>query len=139
MMESKSRAAVHAIRAAILIEYGRSKTHFKKACEVAKKACDLDAKNSYWFYIHSLALTAQRYFLLTYKSVPAENEINAINQANSLSNGKNALFNYHKMILSKNTAEGNYHNSKNKNDKSMINKNIQDNKKVVHYIKYVEL
>jgi len=138
-MDSKSRASVHAIRAAVLIEYGGNPIYLKKACETAKKACDLDPKTSYWFYIHSLALTAQRQFLQSQKSIPAENEMNAIQQAITLSNEKNALFHYHKMVLCRDTITGNYHNNKNKNDKSMINKNLKQNKTIVYNIKYVHL
>lgn len=137
-MDSKSRATIHAIRAAVLIEYGNP-SYLKKACETAKKACDLDSKTSHWFYIHSLALTAQRQFLLSYKSVPAENEINAITQANILSKGINVLFKYQEIVLFKETTVGSFHNNKNKNDKSLIKINLQDNKKIVNMIKYVNL
>jgi len=134
-MDSKSRAAVHAIRATVLIEYGGNVIYLKKACEVAKKACDLDPKTSYWFYIHSLALQAQRKFLLSPKSIPTENEMNTINQATLLSDRKNPLYNYHKMVLCKDNVVGNYHNNKNKNDKSFLKKNLQENKQIVHMIK----
>lgn len=134
-MDPKSRASVHAIRAAVLIEYGGNLIYLKKACEVAKKACDLDPKTAYWFYIYSLALTAQRQFSQSPKSTPAENEMNTIHQAIVLFNGKNALFNYHKMVLYRDTIVGNYHNNKNKNDKSFLNKNLKENKKIVHMIK----
>ncbi|XP_027854457.1 uncharacterized protein LOC114133034 [Aphis gossypii] len=136
VMDSKSRAAIHAIRAAVLIEYGNP-SYLKKACETAKKACDLDPKISHWFYIHSLALTAQRQFLQSYKSVPTENEINAINQANILFNGINVLFKYHEIVLFRETTIGSFHNNKNKNDKSLIKKNLQDNKKIVKMIKAI--
>lgn len=137
VMDSKSRASVHAIRAAVLIEYGGNIIYIKKACEMAKKACDLDPKTSEWFYIYSLALTAHRHFLLPYKSIPTENELNTIHQAILLSNGKNTLFNYHKMVLYRDTTIGNYHNNKNKNDKSMLKKNLQENKQIVHMIKTI--
>jgi len=137
IMDSKSRASLYAIRAAVLIEYGGDASYLKKACELTKKACDLDPKTSYWFYIRSLALTAQRQFLLSYKSVPAENEINAINQANILFDGINTLFKYHEMVLFKDTTAGNYHNNTNKNDKFLIKKNLQDNKKIVNMIKTI--
>ncbi|KAL4131160.1 hypothetical protein QTP88_008504 [Uroleucon formosanum] len=136
-MDSKSRASVHAIRAAVLIEYGGNPIYLKKACEVAKKACDLDPKTSLWFYIHSLALTAQRKFLLSHKSSPTENEINTIRQAIILSNGTNALFNYHNMVLYRDTIVGNFHNNKNKNENSLLKKNLQENKKIVHMIKTI--
>ncbi|CAI6352357.1 unnamed protein product [Macrosiphum euphorbiae] len=136
-MDSKSRASVHAIRAAVLIEYGGNPIYLKKACDVAKKACDLDPKTSHWFYIHSLALTAQRKFLLSHTSSPTENEMNTIHQAIILSNGKNALFNYHNMVLYRDTTVGYFHNYKNKNDKSLLKKNLHKNKKIVHMIKTI--
>ncbi|XP_025197325.1 uncharacterized protein LOC112596062 [Melanaphis sacchari] len=134
IMDSKSRASVHAIRAAVLIEYGGNLNYLKKACEMAKKACDLDPKTSYWFYIHSLALAAQRQFLQPYRSIPTEKEINAINQANTLFNGINTLFKYHEMVLFRETTVGNYHNNKNKNDKFLNKNNFQDNKKIINMI-----
>ncbi|XP_027852845.2 uncharacterized protein LOC114131742 isoform X1 [Aphis gossypii] len=117
IMHSKSRASIHAIHAAVLIEYGNP-SYLKKACETAKKACALDPRTSHWFYIHSLALTAQRQFLLPYKSVPAKNEINAINQANILCNGINELFKYHEIVLFRETTVRSFY--KNKNIKSFI-------------------
>jgi len=129
-MDSKSRASIHAIHAAVLIEYGNS-SYLNKACETAKKACGLDPKTSHWFYIHSLALTAKRQFLLPYKSVPAENEINAINQANILFNGINLLFKYREIVLLRETTIGSFYNNKNKKDKSFI--------KIIKIIKYVNL
>lgn len=86
-MDDKSKAAVHAIHAAILIEYGDDLDCFKNACEYAQKACILDPETSHWFHIYSLVLIAQRQFihtlkytidksfLLTSKLDPAENEI----------------------------------------------------------------
>lgn len=137
-MDSKSRAAVYAVRAAIFNEYGGNASYYKKACSYAKKACDLDPNSSYWFYIYSLTLTAQRHFLLTRKSKPNENEINSIQQAILLSDGKNTLFNYQRMILDRDTAMSYYHENKNKKDKSVYQKNAQDNKTLVQMIKYVK-
>ncbi|XP_060861971.1 uncharacterized protein LOC132939002 [Metopolophium dirhodum] len=98
-MDSKLRASVHAIRAAVLIEYSENLVYLSKACDMAKKACDLDPTTSHWYYIHSLALTAQRQLSSTHKLIPADDEINAIHQAIVLSNGKNPLFNYHWLVM----------------------------------------
>lgn len=102
-MNNKSKAALIAIRAAILIEYGRSLECFKNASKYAKEACELDPKTSHWFHIYSLVLTAQRQFVYTHELYsterlllqknmlcPTENEINlAIQRAVSSSDGKN--------------------------------------------------
>jgi len=94
-----------------------------KACGLAKKACDFDPNTSYWFYIHSLALTALRQSSL-YDSIPANDEINAINQAIVLSNEENPLFNYHKLFI----------------DHTYISKkNNLRNQQFADMIKYVEL
>lgn len=138
-MDSKSRAAVHAVHAAILNEYVGNPTFFKKATEYAKKACDLDPNTSYWFYVYSLALTAQRHYLHTRKSKPTDGEINAIQQAILLSDGKNTHFNYHRMTLDRDTAIRFYHDNKHVKDKSVYQKNVQDNKTLVQMIKYVDL
>jgi len=98
-MDSKLRSSVHAIRAAVLIEYGENLVNLSKACDMAKKACDLDSNTSHWYYIHSLALTAQRQLSSTHKLIPSDDEINAIHQAIMLSNGKNPLFNYHRLWM----------------------------------------
>lgn len=136
-MDSKSRAAAHAIRSALLTEYGGNALNFKKACEYAKKACDLDPNTAHWFYIYSLALTAQRHFLHSIKSNPSENEIAAIQLAIRLSDGRNTFYNYHRMTLDKDITIYDYHNNINKKDKSMIEKNFQENKTIVQMIKYV--
>lgn len=121
-MDSKSRASIHAIRAAVLIEYGDNFVYLSKACDMAKKACDLDSKTSHWYYIYSLALTAQRQLSSTHQLIPANNEINAIHQATVLSNGKNPLFNYHRLVI----------------DDISINKNeLLENKNIADIIKYV--
>lgn len=137
-MDPKSRAAVHAVRAAVLTEYGGDAKYLKKACECAKKSCELDPNTSHWFYIYSLALTAQRQFLQSFKSSPTENEKNAICQAILLSNGKSATFKFHEMILNRDTIFGNFHNNKNRNDKFMIAKNLEENKEIVKAIKYAK-
>jgi hypothetical protein len=135
-LDPKSRATVHAIRAAILTKYDGDASHYKKACECAKKACDLNPSTSHWFYIYSLALTAQRIFSQSFKSSPSENEINAIQQAIELSGGKNIVFEYKKMILKRDSIIWNFHSNKNKNDKSVIQKYLLDNKSIVKMIKY---
>jgi len=102
-MDKKSKAAVYAIRAAILIEYGKSLKCFKNASKYAKEACELDPETSHWFQIYSLVLTTQRQFVYTHKVYsterlllqknafcPTENEINlAIQRAVSSSARKN--------------------------------------------------
>lgn len=86
-MDNKSKAALYAVRAAILIEYGEHLDCFENACVYAKKACLLDPQTSEWFHIYLFVLIAQRQFfltleytkdklsLLTNKSYLAENEI----------------------------------------------------------------
>lgn len=64
-MDNKSKAAIYAIHAAILIEYGENLDYFENACEYAKKACILDPETSQWFHIYSFVLIAQRQFLHT--------------------------------------------------------------------------
>lgn len=102
-MDNKSKAAVYATRAAILIEYGKSLECFKNASKYAKEACELDPTTSHWFHIYSLVLTAQRQFVYTHELYsterlllqknalcPTENQINfAIQQAISSSDGNN--------------------------------------------------
>jgi len=140
-MDSKSRASVHAIRAAVLIEYGDNLLYFTKACDMAKKACHLDRKTSQWFYIHSLALTAQRHFSNSHdKSIPANDEIKAIHQAILLSNRKNPLFVYHKLVIDRDSAVGNFYKNKNKiKDKSIFQKYLQGNRNTADMVKYVKL
>lgn len=138
-MDSKSKAAVHIIRAAVLIEYGRKNANYlKKASKFASKACELDSNTSYWFYIYSLSLTAERRLLHSYKSCPTENEINAIQQAIMLSDGRNTFYNYHRMTLDRDVTIYSFHNTLNKRDKCAMDKNIQENKKIVQMIKYVK-
>lgn len=137
-MDKKSRAVVHAIRAAVLTEYGGNTINYKKACECAKKACELDPNTSHWFYIYSLALTAQRTCLQSFKSNPTENEINAIQQAVKLSEGKNILFEFKKMTINRDSINWNFHNNINKNHESAIQQNVKGNKSIVKMIKYVK-
>lgn len=131
-MSYNSKAAVHAIQAAVLVEYGNNEDCFKKAVECVNLACDLDPTISYWFYLHSLVLTAQRRFLLTYKSCPTENEKSTIQQAILLSNVQNMYILYHEITLFKDIVL----NNKNKN-KSQNHKQLSEEKQIVLMIKYV--
>lgn len=99
-MSSKSKATVHAIRAAVCIEIGGEA--LQNAVKYAKQACDLDSDTAYWNYFHSVALTAQRQYLNTYKSCPTEVEFDAIQHAIVLINEPNPYFNFHRMNLLKN-------------------------------------
>jgi len=56
--------------------------------------------------------------------IPADDEINAIHQAIVLSNGKNPLFNYHRLVMY---------------DTSVNEKKLLENQKVADMIKYVKL
>lgn len=88
-MDNKSKAAVHAIHAVILIEYSKSINCFKNACKYAKKACELDPETSHWFHIYTLVLIAQRQSALTKNLCTTDNEIHlAIHQAVMFSDGK---------------------------------------------------
>ncbi|XP_026806570.1 uncharacterized protein LOC113549459 [Rhopalosiphum maidis] len=136
-MDSKSKATVHAVRAAVFTEYGGSPHVFKRACSSAKRACDLDPNTSQWFYIYSLALTTQRQFLQSHKSTPTDNEKNAVQKAIMLSDGNNTIFNYHRMILDRDTAIQYYHDNKNNHDKFWIEKNRQANEMIVKMIKTI--
>lgn len=104
-MDNKSKAAIYATHAAILIEYGENLDCFKNACEYAKKACVLDPQTSHWFHIYSLVLITQRQFVLTLeytkdkllllanKSYLAENEIIlAIQKAVTFSSIKSTFY-----------------------------------------------
>lgn len=74
-MDNKSKAAVHAIHAVILVEYSQNLNCFKNACEYAKRACELDPETSHWFHIYSLVLIAQRQSVHAHNLYPTENEI----------------------------------------------------------------
>jgi len=136
-MNNESKAAVHAIQAAVLIEYSNHEDSFNKAIECAKIACDLNPINCYWFYLYSLVLTAQRNFLQTYKSYPTETEKNAIQKAIELSDIQNINIMYHEIMLFKNTVLHKFHSNKNKN-KYFNNKHLHDTKILVQMIKYVK-
>jgi hypothetical protein len=95
----------------------------------------LDPSSPHWFYIYAVALTKQRTFLHSYKSHPTENEINAIQHAIMLSDGKDTVFNYHRILLDKDTANRNYHDNINIKNNDMSEKNLQANQKIVDMIK----
>lgn len=99
-MDSKSRAAVYAIHSAVCTEIGGKA--LQNAVKFAKKACDLDSDTAYWFYFHSVAMTAQRQYQNSYKSCPTESEFDAIQHAVILSSEPNPYFNFHRMNLMKN-------------------------------------
>lgn len=108
-----SRAAVHAIHAAVCIEIGGEA--LQNAVKYAKQACDLDSDTAYWHYFHSVALTAQRQYLNTYKSCPTEVEFDAIQHAIVLVNEPNPYFNFHRMNLLQNKILYYYYDSDNNN------------------------
>lgn len=133
-----SKAAIHAIQAAVLIEYGYNEDCFKKAVECVKVACDLAPNVPYWFYLQSLVLRAYRQFLLTYKSCPTENERSTIQQAILLSNVQNIYFMYHEITLLKDTILYDFHKNKNEINKQMHKeKHLSKEKKIISMIKYV--
>lgn len=91
-MDDKSKAAVHAIHAVILIEYSENLNSFLNACKYANKAIELDQKSSHWIHIKSLVLAAQKHYALEQKlktkNDELENEINlAIRRAVISSDG----------------------------------------------------
>lgn len=137
-MDSKSKATVFAIRAAVLTEYGKCPRFFKMACKYAITACKLDPNTSHWFYIYSRAMTAERHYLYTFQSCPTKYEINAIEHAIMLSHGRNTSFNYQKMKLDNDTIINNYKRGKNQQDKYEKEINFKENKQIVFMIKYVK-
>lgn len=134
-MKPKSKAAIYATEAAVLIEYGGNKDYFERAEECSQKACNLNPSNSYWFYLHAIVLRTRRHFLQSFKSCPTDNEINAIEQSIMLSDVQNLFIRYHEIILFKETTLYNFHNKKN-----VLSTNIfrDDFYKVVDMIKYVK-
>lgn len=135
-----SKAAVYAIQAAVLIEYGFNEDCFKKAAECVNIACDLDPNVPYWFYLHSLVLRAHRLFLLTNKSCPTEDERRTIQQAILLSNVQNIYFMYHEITLFKDSILYEFHKNKNELNKHKMQKekHLNNEKKIVLMIKYVK-
>lgn len=133
-MNDRSKAVVHAIHAAVLLEYSDSEDCFMEANECAETACNLDPTFSYWFYLHSLVLTAQRQFLYTKKSYTGVKENKAIQQAIKLSDTLNIYIKYHEIILLKDDVLYNFYS---KNYPSF--KHVSDCKKIISMIKYVSL
>jgi len=99
-LDTKSRAAVYATQAAIYIEIGGKL--LQKAVENAKYACDLDSDTAYWYYIYSIAMTAQRQYQYSCKSTPTVAEFDAIQHAIILAHEPNPYFNFHRMNLMNN-------------------------------------
>lgn len=85
-MDNKSKAAVHAIRAAILIEYGVNPDYYKNACKYAKLAIELDSATSHWFHIYALVLTTQREFLRSHELFTTERQFLRTNELCSTEN-----------------------------------------------------
>lgn len=133
-MKSTFKAALYAIEAAVLIEYGYNENCFEKAEECAKKACDLNPLNYYWFYLQSLVLKTKRHFLQTYKSCPTIDEKNGIEKSIKLANVQNLFIRYHEITLCKETAFYNFH----KKNKLPANTHRDDFNTVLNMIKYVK-
>lgn len=133
-MDHRSEAAIHAIQAAVLLEYRNDKVGLIKANQCAKIACDLDPTCSYWFYIHSLVLTAQRQLLFTKKSYSREKENKAIQQAIKLSVTQNIYIKYHEMILLKDDVQYNFYSNDYPSSKHVNYCNT-----IITMIKYVKL
>lgn len=79
-MDNKSKAAVHAIHAAILIEYGENPNCFKSACKYAEKAFELDSETSHWFHVYALMLITQKQFLCSHNLYDTEEPSLKINE-----------------------------------------------------------
>lgn len=135
-LNHESKAAVYAIKAAVLIEYGDNEDDLKKAVECTTRACDFNPTGAYWFYFHSLAQTAYRNHKQTSHSCPSNNEMNAIQQAIFLSNtSQKPNIMYHEIILFKDITLSNFHSNKNNEDIQ----NLRNAKKLVQMIKYIKL
>ncbi|XP_025200273.1 uncharacterized protein LOC112598130 [Melanaphis sacchari] len=96
-LDSKSRAAINALHAAICIDIGGKS--LQNVVQYAKTACELDPDNVQWNYFLSIAMTAQRQYLNTNISCPTDDEFDSIQQAVILSNEPNPYFNFHRMHL----------------------------------------
>lgn len=79
-MDNKSKAAVHAIHAAILIEYGENLNCYKNACKYVKKAFELDSKTSHWSHVYALVLITQREFLRSHNLYVVEKPLLKTNE-----------------------------------------------------------
>lgn len=126
-----------AIQSAVFIEYGNNEDHLKKAVECGKMACASNPTNAYWFYCHSLALTAYRRFLQTFKSTPNKNEMNAIQEAITKSNIQNPNIKYHEIILFKDTVLHNFHLKKKNIYNCPSDQHSCNTKKLIQMIQYV--
>ncbi|XP_050544972.1 uncharacterized protein LOC126907613 [Daktulosphaira vitifoliae] len=100
-IEFKSKAAIYAVHAAVLVEYGEKICDFKKAKKYAKEACNLDSTNAQWQYVYSQVLAAHRYFLFKDQlfSNPTKNEICLVQNAVILSKENEEKINFHKFTL----------------------------------------
>lgn len=134
-MNSKSRAAVYAVHAAIYIEIG-GKT-LQNVVLYAQKACDLDSETAQWQYIYSVALTAQRQYIMTNKSCPTASEFDAIQHAIILSHQPNPNFNFHRVHLMTNKILYHYHFDKSKINTRAPEKIKQEFYNIVELIKYL--
>lgn len=132
-MNVKSKAVVHAIHAAVYIEIGGEK--LLNVIQYAKKACDLDSETAQWKFIYSVALTAQRQYLMSNKSCPTASEFDAIQHAIILSNRPNPNFYFHRMRLMTNKILYHYHFDKSKIKTSTPEKIKQDFYNIVELIK----
>jgi len=124
-LNSKSRAAVNALRAAVCLEIGGKS--LQNIVQYAKTACELDPDTVQWKYYLSIAMTAQRQYLNTNISCPAEDEFDSIQQAIILSNEPNPYFNFHRMHLMTNKIL--YHHQNNNISKSNKNENTLEKTK----------
>lgn len=135
-LNNESKAAVYAIKAAVLIEYGDNEDDFEKAVKCTTIACDFNPTGAYWYYFHSLAQTAHRNHKQTSHSCPSKNEMNAIQRAIFLSNTpQNPNFLYHEIILFNDIILSNFHSNKNNEH----TQNLRNAKKLVQMIKYIKL
>lgn len=133
-LNHESKAAVYAIKAAVLIEYGDDEDDFEKAVKCTTLACDFNPTGAYWFYFHSLAQTACRNHKRASHSCPSKNEMDAIQQAIFLSNtSQNPIIMYHEIILFNDITLSNFHSNKNNEDIQ----HLRNTKKLVQMIKYI--
>jgi len=137
-LDSKSRAAINAIRAAVCIDIGGQS--LQNVVQYAKTACELDPDTVQWNYFLSVAMTAQRQFLNTNISCPTNEEFDSIQQAVILSNEPNPYFNFHRMHLMTNKILYHYHldnnrgkSTRNKNKLEKIKKDFLNIKELIKY------
>ncbi|XP_026823304.1 uncharacterized protein LOC113561210 [Rhopalosiphum maidis] len=113
-LDSKSRAAINALHAAVCIEIGGKS--LQNVVQYAKTACELDPDTVQWNYFLSVAMTAQRQYLNTNISCPTNTEFDSIQQAIILSNEPNPYFNFHRMHLMTNKILYHYHFDNNRGE-----------------------